>query len=150
METQTIAELKTASGIKLKVTKTAHEATIKALDPDTAVALAIKAHGLLLAHKAAGTAPAERDRAGLPALIRETAGGYVIKHGGGTAAPYDPAAQARMEDYLIKIDLVSNTKGIGWEITANNPGSVEAGLALIGYTERLLQEAFAPASDVVL
>lgn len=133
------------SAIRLKVTKTAHEATVRAYDPDTAIALAVKAHGMLLAHKTAGTAPEERSKANLPVMMRDHASGYVLQHGGGEATPYDPTLAETLDDYRVKIDLVANTKGIGWEVSVLNPGSIEAGVAMIGYVEEALRAQFPPS-----
>jgi len=55
---------------------------------------------------------------------------------------------AAAEDYRVRVDLVANTKGLGWEITAK-AATVDEALGLIAQTKALLQETFTPAEDAV-
>lgn len=151
MQTQTLDQLKRAMAQKIKVTKTGVEISAKGDTPDEAVATVLKAYEL---YQHRGAAPAEdKDRSEYPALIlmKETALGrpcYIISHGNGTATGYDPKLQELSEDYRVKIDLIQNTKGIGWEVTAKG-ASMEETIALIDYTEVQLRKHFAPGEATV-
>lgn len=69
--------------------------------------------------------------------------GYLLKHGSGPATPWDPRMQKLESDWVVKIDLELNSKGLGTDVEVQTY-PMEAGIALIEYTERALAEAFNP------
>lgn len=142
METQTLAEMKAATATKLALTSKGYKATVKGMTPDAAIDKVVHAHTQMLALRERKEAPTEENRADRPAvlILDMTTGLYTLKHGGGEVAPFDPSTDLS-EEYAIKIDLEMNSKGIGWDVVVR-AASVEAGVAMIEYTEAELTRLF--------
>lgn len=146
METTTLETIKVAMTQKIKITKTGYEATVKANTPDEGVALVLAVQSRYEALKGQATVDTDKPRESYPVMVLEQGGQYVMKHGGGLATPWSPEMQQLSEDYRIKIDLVQNTKGLGWDITARG-GSIDETYALIECTETALKRILAIAGE---
>jgi hypothetical protein len=143
-ETQTLADVKKATAVKLSLTSKGYKATVKGSTPVEALALAQEAHLQMVVLRETGSNP--ENRKGFPILVVEHGTGegaptlYLLSHGGGDCVPFDPS-QDLNEDYAVKIELEMNSKGIGWTVGVKAP-SVDAGVAVIAYVEDALTKMF--------
>jgi hypothetical protein len=147
----TADQLKKVLRFKVKATKTGFEATVKGDSPEEAVSLAVKADAAMMAYKTNGyTPPADKPRGEHPPVLLDSA--YMMAAGGATGG-YNAHLQALSEDYTVKIDLIRNTKGLGWEITVKATGSTEDevianSMALLAETDERLRTLFPEAAPV--
>lgn len=143
-ETQTLADVKKATAVKLALTSKGYKATVKADTPLEAIKLAQDAHMEMVALRETGSHP--DNRKGFPVLVIEqptqegSPDSYLLSHGGGDCVPFDPS-QDLNEDYTVKIELELNSKGIGWTVSVK-AASAAAGVAMIAYVEQALADRF--------
>lgn len=131
---------------KLKVTKTAYEATVTGDTAEQAVALAVQIDSRYLAHQEQGKdmpGKQEPNRGDMPPWV--TPEGNLMAAGGVTG-PRNHLVEDLQKDYRVKIEITRNTRGVGWDIevkpTGGGLGSIDEAMAMRAEVERLLRAAF--------